>query len=91
MSPNFSFLLKDEMQIKIILNMWSGFNTLITGESVVRPSKMHTQLIVYKIDTSQEDINSYNKLDFKHPVTSYCRCVYGVPPDRERRFPQNAL
>lgn len=90
MSSKFSFQLKDEMQIKIILSVWSGLNTLITGESVVRSSKMCTQLIVYKIDTREEDINNYNKLDFKHLVTSYCRCVYGVPPDRDF-FPQNAL
>lgn len=81
MSAKLSFQLKDEMQIQIILNVWSGFNTFITGDSVVRPSKTHAQLIFYKTDTRQEDINSYNNLDFKHPVTSYCRCVYGVPPD----------
>lgn len=82
MSSKLSFQMKDEMQIKIIPNVWSVFNIPITGESMVRISKMCTSLIVYKTDTRQEDINIYNKLDFKHPVALYCRCVHGVPSDR---------
>lgn len=65
--------------------MWSGSNTLITitEEFVVRPLKMHTQFTVSKIDTRQQDINNYNKPDFKKHITSCFRCVCGGPPDTE--------